>query len=94
LSLEDAIAEARATAPAPRASGDVEDIRLLTPREREVAILIGRGYSNRRIATHIVVGESTVATPVQHILAKLGLGSRAQVAVRGAQRRLLDEPSS
>jgi ATP/maltotriose-dependent transcriptional regulator MalT len=39
-----------------------------------------------------VVGEATVATHVQHILAKLGLRSRAQIAVWSAQHGLLEEP--
>ena len=38
------------------------------------------------------INEATVATHVQHILAKLGLRSRAQIAVWSAQHGLLDEP--
>ena len=44
-------------------------------------MLIGRGYTNRRIAEELVVGEATVATHVQHILSKLELASRTQIAV-------------
>jgi len=65
----------------------------LSPREREVATLIGRGYTNRRVAEELMIGEATVATLVQHILAKLELGSRAQIAVWADRRQLIDQPA-
>jgi predicted ATPase/DNA-binding CsgD family transcriptional regulator len=52
----------------------------LTPREREIAGLIGRGLSNRAIADELVISQATVARHVANILAKLGFSSRAQVA--------------
>jgi len=60
----------------------------LSPRQREVAGLIARGFSNRRVAQELVIGEATVATHVQHILTKLELGSRAQIAVWADRRQL------
>ena len=62
---------------------------MLSQREIEVATLIARGYSNRQIGGELVIAEGTVASHVVHILAKLGLGSRAQVAVWATQNRLL-----
>jgi DNA-binding CsgD family transcriptional regulator len=53
---------------------------LLTPRERQVARLIGHGYSNRRIADELVVSIGTAGVHVEHILRKLDLQSRYQVA--------------
>jgi predicted ATPase/DNA-binding CsgD family transcriptional regulator len=53
---------------------------LLTPREREVAVLIAQGKTNREIAVMLVITERTADTHVQHILNKLGVGSRAQIA--------------
>ena len=53
----------------------------LTPREREVAALIARGYSNRRIAEALVIAEATALRHVANILSKLEMTSRAQVAV-------------
>jgi non-specific serine/threonine protein kinase len=53
----------------------------LSPREREVAMLIARGHSNREIAEKLVIGERTAEAHVTHVLTKLGLRSRAQVAV-------------
>jgi DNA-binding NarL/FixJ family response regulator len=91
LSLEAAIAEAMATASHDVGAGGANE---LSAREREVTKLIGRGYSNRRIATELTVSEATVATHVQHILAKLGLGSRAQIAVWASQHGLLEEPAA
>jgi non-specific serine/threonine protein kinase len=52
----------------------------LTPREQEVAVLIAEGLTNREIGERLVISEWTVDTHVRHILAKLGLRSRAQVA--------------
>jgi DNA-binding NarL/FixJ family response regulator len=52
----------------------------LTAREREVAVLIARGLTNRQIASHLVISERTADTHVQNILGKLGLVSRAQAA--------------
>jgi DNA-binding CsgD family transcriptional regulator len=52
----------------------------LTRREREVAALIARGLTNRQIAEELFIAERTADTHVEHILAKLELGSRTQVA--------------
>jgi DNA-binding NarL/FixJ family response regulator len=53
----------------------------LTAREREVAVLVAQGRSNREIAAQLYVGERTVETHVSNILAKLGVENRAQIAV-------------
>src|SRR6266702_3981625 len=53
---------------------------LLSRREREVAVLVARGLTNREIARTLFVSERTAENHVQHILAKLGFGSRAQIA--------------
>jgi predicted ATPase/DNA-binding CsgD family transcriptional regulator len=53
---------------------------LLTPRELEVARLVARGRSNKRIAAELVISQRTAEGHVEHILAKLGFTSRAQVA--------------
>jgi non-specific serine/threonine protein kinase len=52
----------------------------LTSREREIASLIAEGRSNHEIAEHLVITEGTVEVHVKHILSKLGLRSRTQVA--------------
>ncbi|HEX8968248.1 MAG TPA: LuxR C-terminal-related transcriptional regulator [Chloroflexota bacterium] len=52
----------------------------LTSREREIALLLARGYSNRQLAETLVITEQTAETHVKHILGKLELRSRHQVA--------------
>jgi two-component system nitrate/nitrite response regulator NarL len=63
----------------PRPAGPPPD--LLSPREREILLLIARGDSNKLIARALDIAETTVKIHVQHILRKLGLSSRVQAAV-------------
>jgi DNA-binding CsgD family transcriptional regulator/tetratricopeptide (TPR) repeat protein len=60
----------------------------LSPRERQVAVLLADGLSNRQIATQLVISERTAEHHVQNILNKLGLASRSQVAAWAARARL------
>ena len=53
----------------------------LTRREREVVGLLARGSTNREIAEALVISERTVENHVSNVLGKLGLQTRAQVAV-------------
>jgi non-specific serine/threonine protein kinase len=52
----------------------------LSPREREVAVLVAEGRSNNEIGTALVIATRTADTHVGHILNKLGLHRRAQIA--------------
>jgi NarL family two-component system response regulator LiaR len=61
----------------------------LTPRERQVLELIGRGLSNKRIARELGVAEKTVKTHVGHVLAKLGVADRTQAALYAVRNGLL-----
>lgn len=61
----------------------------LTPREREVAILVAQGFSNRAIAARLVISERTAETHIQHIFTKLGLEARTQVAAWVVQHGLM-----
>jgi len=53
----------------------------LSPREREVARLVGQGLTNRQIAAAMYISERTAQNHVQHILTKLGFANRSQIAV-------------
>mgnify|MGYP006195727521 FL=1 len=75
-----------APAPLEPASGPSPD--LLSPREREILLLIARGDSNKLIARALDIAETTVKIHVQHILRKLGLSSRVQAAVYATSRGL------
>ncbi len=71
------IAELLASRPVPESSRPA----VLTPREREVAGLVGEGLTNQQIANRLVISVRTVHGHMENILRKLGFGSRAQVAV-------------
>jgi ATP/maltotriose-dependent transcriptional regulator MalT len=58
----------------------------LTPTETKVVGLVARGWSNPQIAAHLFLSRRTVQTHVSHILAKLDLHSRIDIA-REASRR-------
>jgi DNA-binding CsgD family transcriptional regulator/tetratricopeptide (TPR) repeat protein len=59
----------------------------LSPREKEVAVLVAKELSNRQIALQLMLSEHTVATHIRNILKKLGLRSRTQVAAYSTEHR-------
>jgi DNA-binding CsgD family transcriptional regulator len=52
----------------------------LTPREREVALLVADGLTNAELARRLYISPKTAAVHVSSILHKLGVSSRADVA--------------
>jgi len=74
-------------------AGDGDPLDRLTPREREVLELIGRGFPNKRIARRLEVSEKTVKSHVGHVLAKLGVTDRTQAAVVAVRAGLVDPGS-
>ncbi|WP_426511185.1 ATP-binding protein [Dactylosporangium sp. McL0621] len=61
---------------APTAAGD----QSLTPREREVAVLLAEGLTNAELARRLYISPRTAAVHVSNILSKLNLESRTQIA--------------
>lgn len=71
----------------PRQTNPADEI---SPRELEVLKLIGKGMSNREIGQTLFIGERTVKTHVSHLLEKLALNDRTQLAIYALQNRLVD----
>lgn len=72
------------------ADGEPEPLERLTPREREVLVLIARGLANKRIALELGLSEKTVKAHVGHVLAKLGVTDRTQAAVLAVRAGLVE----
>ena len=74
----------RAAPPATAAAAE------LTTRERDVLRLLAEGLGQEQIAGKLFIASKTVATHIQHILAKLGLHSRAEAVAFAHRHRLFD----
>jgi predicted ATPase/DNA-binding CsgD family transcriptional regulator len=91
LPVEDSVELALSNQPEPggtrrRPTGEVA--AGLTAREREVVALIARGLTNRQIAERLVIAAGTAGVHVAHVLAKLDVHSRAQVAAWAVEHGL------
>ncbi|MCY7283327.1 MAG: response regulator transcription factor [Cyanobacteria bacterium CAN_BIN43] len=58
-----------------------EAVKQLPSRERDVLRLIGQGWTNREIAAQLHLAEGTVKTYVTHLLNRLALRNRSQLAI-------------
>jgi DNA-binding NarL/FixJ family response regulator len=56
-------------------------LRCLSDREHEVAVAVARGRSNAEIAADALMSLATVKAHVSHVLTKLGLDNRTQIAL-------------
>ena len=57
----------------------------LTGQERKILALVTEGLTNRQIAERLFLAEKTVKNYVSHLLAKLGMARRAEIAAYGAR---------
>ena len=69
--------------------GAAADDHGLTAREREVLALLVEGFTNRRIAEHLFISESTAGVHVSNILGKLGVSTRTEAATVAARLGLV-----
>jgi len=62
-------------------AGAMASVTTLTRREREIALLVASGLSNRDIATRLFISKRTVDAHVEHIFAKLEISSRVKLTM-------------
>nr|WP_271209256.1 protein kinase [Rhodococcus wratislaviensis]GLK33750.1 hypothetical protein GCM10017611_05930 [Rhodococcus wratislaviensis] len=86
LGFDAAIAYALDEQPTATSAPDTDASTRLTKRESQVADLIAEGLTNQAIADRLVISPRTAQGHVEHILAKLGFTSRAQVAAWVVER--------
>ncbi|MFG1615805.1 response regulator [Nonomuraea wenchangensis] len=73
----------------PHPAQDVRGLDDVTPREREVLTLVGRGMSNAEIAEHLHLTVGTVKTHIGRLLAKLQARDRAQLVIAAYEGGLI-----
>lgn len=81
--LIDRLVQLIVTSAAPRSQPTIDHAVFdsLTPREREIAVLVGEGVSNKVIARRLDITERTVKAHLGAVFAKLGLPGRLQLAL-------------
>ena len=62
--------------------------KIVTPREKQVIELVGRGLCNKRIARDLGISLTTVRTHRQKLMAKLGLHNAVEIAQFAASAQL------
>jgi DNA-binding NarL/FixJ family response regulator len=89
MSAQRAAALAMAVASgAPPADPDRPQVTLLTPRERQVAALVATGRTNRQIGRALGISEKTAEVHLHHVMSKLDVRSRAEVAAWAVAQHL------
>ncbi|MDH2387433.1 response regulator transcription factor [Streptomyces sp. HNM0663] len=84
LAAEQGPAAGQSRPPAPVLdSGCRQALALLTPREREVLVLVAQGKSNRQVANSLGISEKTVKNHLSALFSKIGAADRTQAVVFG-----------
>jgi predicted ATPase/DNA-binding CsgD family transcriptional regulator len=89
----DATASESRQGQAPEGVFDVQ-ASALSAREREVLMLLARGYSNQQIADELIIGVRTVETHVARVIRKLDVKNRAQAMLWAREHGLVVEHQS
>lgn len=67
-------------------TGAVSAGGVLSKRELEVAALVAEGWTDKHIASHLVISQRTAESHVEHIRTKLGFHTRSQIAAWSARQ--------
>ena len=78
------------TTSSPAVTSAAAPLQDLTSRELDIVRLVAQGRSNHEIAQNLVISEKTVKTHVSHILGKLDLADRTQLAIYAIKHGLVD----
>ncbi|MER7011461.1 response regulator transcription factor [Saccharopolyspora sp. NPDC000359] len=84
------IAEYTRVSAAASAAPPRRELGMITPREREVLVLITRGLSNTEIEQSLHLSRSTVKTHIGRLMSKLAARDRAQLVIAGYEAGLAD----
>ena len=60
-----------------------DSVKPLSPREKEVLVLVADGHSNAVIAEQLNISENTVDTMLRRVFAKLGVHNRICAVLKG-----------
>jgi DNA-binding NarL/FixJ family response regulator len=63
----------------------------LTPRQREIALLVAKGHSNRQIGQCLGITESTVKNSMREIFLNMGISNRVQLALHVIEKLLVKD---
>ena len=66
-----------------------DDVEALTPRQREVLLLIARGLSNSEIEVELGITRATCRSHITALLARLGARDRAQLVIAAYEAGLI-----
>lgn len=76
-----------------RQATEPSPLELLTNRERQVALLVSEGVSNRGLAERLGITERTIKAHLTSIFRKTGIKDRTALAVRLSQQPILNQAS-